>query len=402
MSSFCKHISILVIVAASLSGNLNAQDDRELDEQSLLMLQKSRERDAQDIANINKRLESNGTELQINLSTLSLIEKKIGSRKSTLNYIDKSINVLRKQLKEKKQAVEQLQNDLESVKRSYKNLINKYYNIRFSGNTWMMLMASESFSQAYNRMEYVREILLLLDAQTRKIKDMTIRLNDEIANISKKEQLLSSDISEKQKEMELLRTEEKQSKTVSSELKRNANTLKKQRQEREESYNELGSQMREFMKAEIKNKQETGITDEMILSAKNLEELKGFLPQPAIGVIVRSFNENKTSSAYSQVTLSPNHGIDIQTADNAEVYSVSNGVVVRRTTLKGAFCVVIRHGAYYSVYTLMETASVKIGDEVKARQKIGTVKKSSADGSILHFELWKDKEVINPEEWIFH
>ncbi|MDR3246035.1 MAG: peptidoglycan DD-metalloendopeptidase family protein [Prevotellaceae bacterium] len=401
MSSFRKHISILVIAVASLSGNLNAQDDQELDAQSLQMLKKNRDRNAEDIANINKRLESNGTELQVNLSTLSLIEKKINSRKSTLNYIDKSINVLQKQLKEKKQAVEQLQNDLESVKRSYKNLLNKYYNIRFNGNTWMMLMASESFAQAYKRMEYVREILLLLDAQTIKIKDMTERLNDEIANIYKKEQLLSSDISEKQKEMELLRMEEKQSKTVYSELRRNEKTLKKQLQEREESYNEIGSQMREFMKAEIKNKQETGITDEMILSAKSLEELKGFLPQPAIGMIVWSFNENKTKSAYSQIALNPNRGIDIQTANNAEVYSISNGVVMRSEIMRGAYSVLIRHGAYYSLYSSLGTSSVKVGDNVKARQKIGTVKKSS-DGSILHFELWKDREPINPEEWILN
>jgi murein DD-endopeptidase MepM/ murein hydrolase activator NlpD len=406
MSSFCKHISILAIVFfASLPGNLNAQDDKELEEQSLQMLKKNRERDAEEIKNMNKYLKSIEEQQQLSHSSLSLLQKKIDSRKSTLSNIDKSISVLQKQLKEKNQAVEQLQNDLDNVKRSYKDLINKYYNIRVQENTWMIMMASESFSQAYKRMEYVREILLLLQAQAGKIVSMNERLNTEIANISKKEQLLSSDISEKQKEMELLRMEEKQSKTVYSDLKRQETDLKKQLQEREASYNLLNTQMREFIRNEIKNGRESGITDEMLLFAKGFEELKGFLPQPAIGVIVRSFGENKTKSVYEDVKLKPNRGIDILTAENADVYSVYKGVVGRIWKQpQGGTCIIVRHGAYYTVYTSLEKASVKTGEEIKSRQKIGSVKKS-ADGSILHFELWHYEtlnEPLNPEIWLLN
>jgi septal ring factor EnvC (AmiA/AmiB activator) len=402
MSFFSKHISILAIVLISMAVNLTAQDDKEIEEQSLQMLNKNREREAEEISIINKQMESNGKELKNTYSNLILIQKKINLRESTVNNIDRSINELRKQLKEKKQAVEQLQNDLETVKNSYKNLLNKYYNIRIKENTWMILMASESFAQAYKRMKYVREILLLLKAQTLKIEEMTKRLNDEITDIAKKEQLLSSNISEKQKEMKILSIDEKHAKTVYSELQSKKSELEKQLKEREESYKLLNVQMREHIRSEMKKNMESGITDEMLLYAKSFEELKGLLPQPAIGVIIRPFGDNKAKSIYETVKALPNKGIDIRTADDAEVYAVSKGVVSKIGKLPiGGVSIIITHGAYRTVYASLASACVKEGEEVKSRQKIGAVKKSS-DGSIMHFELWKDLEPQNPEHWVIN
>jgi septal ring factor EnvC (AmiA/AmiB activator) len=382
--------------------NLNAQDDNELEEQSLQMLNKNREREAEEMAIINKQIESNGKQLKTTYYDLALIQKKIDLRKSTIKNIDKIITKLRKQLKEKKHAIEQLQNDLESIKNSYKNLLNKYYNIRVKENTWMILMASESFAQAYKRMKYVREILLLLKAQSLKIEEMTNRLNDEIKDISKTEELLSSNISEEQKEMEILRADEKNSISVYSELKTKNAELAKQLKKREESYNQLNSQMREHIRNEMKKNIESGITDEMLMYAKNFEELKGLLPQPTIGVIVRPFGDNKSKSIYETVKALPNKGIDIMTADDAEVYAVSKGVVTQIGKLPiGGVYIIVSHGSYRTVYASLASALVKEGDEVKARQKIGIVKKST-DGSIMHFEIRKDLEPQNPEHWLFN
>jgi murein DD-endopeptidase MepM/ murein hydrolase activator NlpD len=402
MSYFSRHIAIFAVISIGLFVNLNAQDDRELEEQSLQMLNKNKEREAEEIEIINKQLESNGEQLKTTYSNLALIQKKIDLRKSTLNNIDKIIRDLRKQLKEKKHAVEQLQNDLESVKNSYKELLNKYYNIRIKENTWMIIMASESFAQAYKRMKYVREILLLLKAQSIKIREMTERLNDEIMDISKKEQLLSSNISAKQKEMEILHIDEKKSQSVYSELKHKNSELEKQLKEREEAYNQLNAQMRELIRNEMKKNAESGIANEMIMYAKSFEELKGLLPQPTIGVIICPFGNNKSKSIYETVKALPNKGIDIRTAENAEVYAVSKGVVtmIGKLTI-GGVSIIVSHGTYRTVYASLSSAMVKVGDEVKARQKIGVVKQSN-DGPVMHFELWKDFEPQNPEDWLFN
>jgi murein DD-endopeptidase MepM/ murein hydrolase activator NlpD len=401
MLYFSRYISISAVILIGFFVNLNAQDDRELEKKSLEMLNENKKREAEEIAIINRQLESNGEQLKTTYSNLTLIQKKIDLQKSSINTTDKIIRELRKQLKEKKQAVEQLQNDLENVKNSYKNLLNKYYNIKIKGSTWMIIMASESFAQAYKRMKYVREILLLLKAQSIKIREMTERLNDEIMDIAKKEQLLSSKEGAKQKEMEVLRTDEKKSQSVYSELKQKNSELEKQLKERKKAYSQLYDQMRELIRDEMKKNAESGITDEMIAYAQSFEDLKGLLPHPAIGVIVRPFDDDKSKSIYATVKTLPNKGIDIQTAENAEVYAVSKGVVTRIGKLAiGGVSIIVSHGIYRTVYASLSSALVKVGDEVKARQKIGIVKKSY-DGPVMHFELWKDFEVQNPEDWLF-
>ncbi|MDR0385571.1 MAG: peptidoglycan DD-metalloendopeptidase family protein [Prevotellaceae bacterium] len=405
---YCKYIVVFAVIFGLLNGlnglnGLNAQDNRELEEQSLQMLNKNREREAEEMAAINQQLESNGKQLKTTYSNLALIQKKIDLQKSTLNRRDKIIRELRRQLNEKKHAAEQLQDDLERIKESYKNLLNKYYSIRIKENTWMIIMASESFAQAYRRMKYVREILQLLKAQSIKIEEMTARLNDEITDISKKEQLLSSNISEQQKEMAILQIDERKSQSVYSELKSKNTELEKQLKKREEAYNQLNVQMREHIRSEMKKNMESGISDAMLMYTKNFEDLKGLLPHPAIGVIVRPYGTSKSKSIYETVKAMPNNkGIDILTAEKAEVYAVAKGVVTMIGKLPtGGTSIIVSHGTFRTVYASLSSASVKVGDEVKARQKIGTVRKSY-DGSVMHFEIWKDLEPQNPELWLFN
>ena len=382
--------------------NIVSAQDKELEEQSLQMLNKDRERAAEEISKINDLLKSVDEKHQSGLYSLSLIEQKMNSRKSALNTIDKQIITLRKQIDEKRAAVEQLQYELQEVKSSYKDLIRRYYSMQSQKNTWMMyIMASESVSQAYRRMKFVREILEILQSQAAKITEMTDRLNNEINEMSNKQVLLSSNISDKQKEMEILKMEERQSKTVASELSRKKSTLEKQLADRQKEYNVMSGQMREFMREELKENRESGISDEMLASAKKFEQMQGFLPLPAIGVIVSHYGENKTKSVYQNIQLHTNPGIDILTAEKAEAYSVFKGTVKQIFPSPRGKAVIVQHGSYYTLYANLTSLSVKVGDDVMARQKLGTVV-TADDGSILHFEIWKGSTQQNPEEWILN
>ena len=65
------------------------------------------------------------------------------------------------------------------------------------------------------------------------------------------------------------------------------------------------------------------------------------------------------------------------------------------------YTVIIQHGNYYTVYSNLAETSVDKGDQVRARQVIGRVSTNAISGaSELHFELWRQKERMNPEGWI--
>jgi murein DD-endopeptidase MepM/ murein hydrolase activator NlpD len=65
--------------------------------------------------------------------------------------------------------------------------------------------------------------------------------------------------------------------------------------------------------------------------------------------------------------------------------------------------VIVTHGSYKTVYSGLETVSVKIGDAVSAKQKLGTIMYDGEDYT-LHFEVWKvgaeSGAAQNPELWI--
>ena len=97
-----------------------------------------------------------------------------------------------------------------------------------------------------------------------------------------------------------------------------------------------------------------------------------------------------------------NKGIDIQAKPGAKARAIFDGKVAAVFQLNGLFNVLIRHGSYISVYCNLSSASVKAGDTVKTRQSIGTVFSNKADNNrtVLHFQLRKEKDKLNPEPWL--
>lgn len=64
--------------------------------------------------------------------------------------------------------------------------------------------------------------------------------------------------------------------------------------------------------------------------------------------------------------------------------------------------VIIRHGQYLTVYSNLVNVAVKKGDAVSVRQNLGTVFTDANDGhkTILKFQIWKESQKLNPEEWL--
>jgi len=68
----------------------------------------------------------------------------------------------------------------------------------------------------------------------------------------------------------------------------------------------------------------------------------------------------------------------------------------------GNMAVIIRHGSYLSVYSNLKEVTVKSGDKVSTKQKIGTIYSDLKESgkTILKFQIWKENQKMNPETWI--
>jgi len=126
----------------------------------------------------------------------------------------------------------------------------------------------------------------------------------------------------------------------------------------------------------------------------------GKLDWPVEGTIVYRFGRDTLPSG----GVIRWNGIGIAAPAGTPVKAVQAG----RVRLVGQFgtyglTILLEHGnGYYSIYAHLQTASVKLNDEVNKSQLIGTVGGLSSDyGPHLHFEIRGENQIaLDPADWL--
>ena len=130
------------------------------------------------------------------------------------------------------------------------------------------------------------------------------------------------------------------------------------------------------------------------------ERNKGRLPIPVTGpyVIVGHYGQYQVEGLRN-VRLD-NKGIDIKAKQGAMARTIFDGEVTAVFQYNGLANVLVRHGSYISVYCNLESVIVKQGSQLKTRDVIGQISTDSDGNTVLHFQLRKEKDKLNPELWI--
>lgn len=126
------------------------------------------------------------------------------------------------------------------------------------------------------------------------------------------------------------------------------------------------------------------------------EANKGRLPMPITGSyrIVSHFGQYNVEGL-KNVTLD-NKGINILGSSGCQARAIYDGEVSAVFGFSGSMVVMVRHGAYISVYCNLRSVNVSKGQKVSTRQTLGTV---GAD-NILQFQLRRETAKLNPEAWL--
>jgi len=147
-------------------------------------------------------------------------------------------------------------------------------------------------------------------------------------------------------------------------------------------------------KKEVEETRKLSTVDRMV--SGGFEANKGRLPMPITGSyrIVSHFGQYNVEGL-KNVKLD-NKGINILGGNGCQARSIYDGEVSAVFGYGGSMVVMVRHGAYISVYANLRSASVTRGQRVSTRQTLGTV---GAD-NILQFQLRKETAKLNPEAWL--
>ncbi len=152
---------------------------------------------------------------------------------------------------------------------------------------------------------------------------------------------------------------------------------------------------REVAKAKKESEEAVRLSSADRLVSGGFEANKGRLPSPvAGGRIVSHFGQHGVEGLPGVVL--DNKGINILGTPGCAARSIYDGEVTAVFDAGGTMGVLVRHGAYISVYCNLKSVSVSKGQKVSPRQTLGVVGRDN----ILQFQLRRERDKLNPELWL--
>lgn len=136
---------------------------------------------------------------------------------------------------------------------------------------------------------------------------------------------------------------------------------------------------------------------EVEVSNRPFKELKGKLPWPTQGKIIKQFGSARATNKVRW------QGLMIASDEGAPVHAVHHGRVVFADYLRGhGLLLIIDHGdSFLSLYAHNQMLYKEIGDWVSAGEEIATVGQSGGqDQAGLYFELRHQGKPTNPNSWL--
>ena len=359
-----------------------------------------------------------------------MLSQQIASRKKVISLLTQEMAAIDKQMEGMQQEIDGLQKELGEKKTNYGKSVQSLYRRQGSLDKLLFILSAEDFAQSLRRMRYLREYAEWQRMQAASIVDKQNEISLKKGELEKTRTEKQALLTERETENQKLQTEESNQKQEVSQLNKKRKDLQAQLAKKRRQAEALNRQIEKLIAEEIaraeaaeraRRKQaeakKAAASEERVAETKggyamtkaerqlsgSFASNKGRLPYPVTGrhTVVATFGEQQHQEL--KYVRTNNSGIDIQTSPGADARAVFNGTVTRVFTLPGYNnSIIVRHGNYLTVYSNLSQVYVKAGDQVSTRQALGRIFTDTDDGNatILHFQLWKEKQKQNPLPWL--
>ena len=431
-----KRFFVILISCLWLAVPLSAQSNKLIRE-----LESKRGALQKQIAESESILKDTKKDVGSQLNSLAALTGQIEERKRYILAINNDVEAIERELNSLERQLRALEKDLKDKKKKYEASVQYLYKNKSIEEKLMFIFSAKNLGQTYRRMRYVREYATYQRLQGEEILKKQEQIRKKKAERQQVKAAKESLLKEREGEKIKLEAQEKEKRTLVANLQKKQKGLQSEINKKRREANQLNDRIDKLIaeeierarkraqeearreaaahkKAEGKESQSAGTGAAAKTNSKPLEaytmskadrELsgsfaanRGKLPMPISGAyIITSHYGQYAVEGLRNVKLD-NKGIDIQGKPGAQARAIFDGKVAAVFQLNGLFNVLIRHGNYISVYCNLSSASVKIGDTVKTKQSIGQVFSDGTDNgrTVLHFQLRREKEKLNPEPWL--
>jgi len=364
-------------------------------------LQKKQKKLQQEIEQTNKMLKQTKNDETATLNKLQLTQQNIKNQKKLIRTLDSEITMLDRQMRKLGHTRDSLQRVLDRYKDDYANMIRQSHYARLQQSPLLFLISSNSFQQFARRARYLREFAHFRQQQVYRIEytQQEISVQNDLLQENKNDK--QNALSSRKKEQENLKRDERKQQTMLDKLKTKEKDLTKQLQQQQKKAAELNKKIDDMIRKQTEKASKTSLTKEQQLIAGGFEANKGRLPWPVERGMISGHYGKQRHPVYSQVTID-NKGIYIQTTSGMKARAVYKGEVTSCFMVGGTYAVIVQHGNYRTVYSNLSKLNVKQGDKIETKQAIGTIFTDAEQDqkTELYFQIYKDRNILNPELWI--
>lgn len=442
-----RYFLIAIILLLGTSTTLLAQSNKLIKE-----LESKRGALQKQIAETESLLKTTKKDVGSQLNGLAALSGQIEERKRYINSINKDVDAIGDELYKLERQLGVLRKDLADKKKKYESSVQYLYKNKSIEEKLMFIFSADNLTKMYRRLRYVREYATYQRLQGEEILKKQEQINRKRAELQQVKAAKESLLKERESEKAKLEVQEKEKRTLVANLKKKQQGLQSEIRRKKTEANRLNARIDRLIAQEIEKarkraeeearreaearrkaaeakstskESEAKKSDSRKSSSSrkraaekpmesysmsredrelsgNFANNRGRLPMPISGsYIITSHYGEYAVEGLRNVKLD-NKGIDIQGRPGAQARAIFDGKVAAVFQLNGLFNVLIRHGNYISVYCNLSSASVKQGDNVSTKQSIGQVFSDMSDSgrTVLHFQLRREKEKLNPEPWL--
>ena len=352
------------------------------------------------------------------LNQVEDLDQQITVRQDLIKVTNRQANLLTREIDENFNKMENLREELTILKDDYASMIRKSYKNKDGQSKVMFLLSSESFKQAYKRMQYMKQYTNYRKKQLEQIKERTALLQtinkDLLRQKKDKENLIAENRKaktqldkEKKEQDELIRIIRKKSSTYAAQINKKQKESNRIDREIDRLIAEAiaSANKKTGTKATTKGSSSTfALTPEDKAIAADFASNKGRLIWPVErGRVIRRFGKSKHPTLPNITTYSS--GVEVETSPKTLARAVFGGEVLAVQTRTGSQynTVYIRHGNYITVYQNLKALLVKKGDKVSRKQSLGEIAASNITGkTVLKFIVYKNQTKLNPADWVLN
>ena len=384
--------------------------------QTKKQLERDKVKIEKEIARLNDELSKARKNSKNSTKQITLIKGRIQERTRLIDNINSQMALLDRQIGRTEDSLRMVRNQIDNMKAEYAQVVRTLYGLRQNISSTGLLFDNEQYNYSYLKMKYFAEY-----SRYRKHQETTIRRREQLFNdmsldLQRQRKEKTSLLAQERKQRDALSREQQQQQKKLNKSQQDEKSLQQQISKKEKQRRELQRQIQQLINAEVaknsggsatsssssggtKNSSSTSGGNKTFNDAASSDfaQNRGRLPWP---VYYKSVAREYGIYTHPSGGKNKNNGIDLNCAPGATVSAVFGGTVVKVNSFQGTKVVIVRHGAYMTVYAGLGTVSVSQGSKVATKQTLGTVYKGDEATSEFSFQVWCGGDALNPRHWL--